>query len=252
AISERAYEDAPIGKTASQVACRIYDPWAANHVRFKKLLLDTASAVATATLQIPLYLDLKPSTPKVASFTQLVEDDTIKLDPVFYKQGWKKTMFADLSGFAKAPCTISVSENAQILPGDRTLLYKGISAAVCTSKSETVSDQDSASVSRGESKRQSVCGSCSINFATVSTAFVRRGFGTLGAGLKMVTAVAQFFQAGNDPSAKAKTKTINVAHVVAAYQRYGLIPDRCVKDLAKGKVCEEKREPTRVTKRTSK
>lgn len=216
---------------AGPVACKIYDPWAETHRRVKKLLIDTASAIATGVLQVPLYLDLTPSVPKVASFKQLVDSNAIRLDPIFMHESWKKTMFLDVGRLAQAPCTISISDGGNGASRDNNYLFKGITASTCSSHTDVTSTQDALAVTQAKTSRESVCGSCSINFETVSVVAARAGFGVVGAGLRMVGALAQFFRSNSNPYQKPKSVTIRPEFLVAAYQRYGGIPDKCVRAL---------------------
>ena len=196
---------------AGQVACRAYDPWAETHRRYKKLLLDAASAVVTGVAQVPLFLDLTPSTPRVASFKQLLDSDAVRLDPVFWHDGWKKTLYADLGSLTGAPCMISISEGGALQASDKSYVFKGISAGLCTSRSENHTLRDGAAVTTAKASRQSVCGACSLNFATVSTAAARSGFGVLGSGIRMMGALVQFFKSNKDPFSSPKSLTITAS-----------------------------------------
>ena len=222
----------------STVACKIFDPWAESQLRYKKLMLDATFAVVGGFTGIPIFLNIEPTTERVISFQQLLDQDQVKLDPVFADRDWKKTAMLDLGQLANAPCTIAISNSQNINIADPILLFKGISTKLCTTSKDGSTTQNSIGITGQKNKERSMCGQCSLNFERVALTQVRNSYSLMRGGLRLLSGMIDFFKNGQDPLKSKKELNINPRYAAQAFNKNeGKIPDECMYELTNGAPC---------------
>ncbi len=218
------------------VACQVYNPYAFEQVRKKKLITDLISAVASGALYLPFYLKVDYQIPKFASFEQLVNDGHVDYDPKLITQKSLKTLVVDFGPWAHSPCAIMVSQNPQLGMTQAVYAFHGLSVGYCAQGGKNDSRADAYGLSKVEPVGHSACGTCQISFEQVAVSTVATGFNSFRFGIRLVDALNDFFRAGSSPEIP-RALEVNPKYVADTYTKYQSIPDDCVYELAHNARC---------------
>ncbi len=224
---------------AERTACKVYDPW----FKTKQLLFNLFVNLGQAAMSpfIPgagvfASLDLQPG--RVVSFKQLIEEGKIQYDVKRERASIFRGLVADLGPLIGVPCRVSITRDFEN-PYDY-LSFAGITVGGCYNRNEGNLDVYSASdFGDPNISRVNACASCTINFGTVSSSLTAIGnfVPYVGAGLFLFDGMVRLYNSLKDPDNIPRTWQANPTYVLDTYRRFGNIPKRCVKELARDQQC---------------
>lgn len=220
---------------AERTACRVYDPWYKTKQTMFHFFTDMAQgALATVTPGVLFAkFDLKPG--QVVSFNQLVKDGKIVYDTKYNKAKVQASLTADFGNLLGVPCAVTVS-NGEINPYD-IIQFSGISARACNEKERNLVNVSTASdITPNDQKKSSQCVVCALNFETISTSAATLSQ-TAGPQFFLVRALVRLYRGLSDTLNIPRSWEANPEYVLATFNRFGKIPDSCVRSLGNGKAC---------------
>ncbi len=222
--------------SAGAVTCQIYNPWAFEQLRKKRLVSDVISALISGALYLPFYLKIDYQIPKVASFNELVKNGNVQYDANLISTKTLKTLVLDLGPWAAAPCSVVVSENPHLSVSQAVYAFHGVSAGVCKQGGTNDAVGDAFGVRKADTVGSSVCGACQISFEKVAIGLVASNFNTFRFGVRFLDATYDYFRSANS-SEMPYALEVNPKYVAETYTKYESIPDECVFELAHNAKC---------------
>lgn len=220
---------------AERTACRVYDPWYKTKQTMFNFFTDMAQGALATVAPGVLFakFDLKPG--KVVSFNQLVKDGKIVYDARYNKAKVQASLTADFGNLLGIPCAVTVS-NGEPNPYDY-IQFTGISARACNENEKNQVNVSSASdISPNDQKKSSQCIVCALNFETISQSAVTLSQ-TAAPQFFIVRALVRLYRGLKDTLNIPHSWETNPQFALATYKRFGTIPDKCVRDLIKGRAC---------------
>lgn len=236
-LSSDSVATTPIAPNSNAaVSCKVYNPFAYEQLRKKKLITDLISSVASGALLLPFYLKMDFQIPKFSSFEQLVSDGHVDYDPKLVSEKSIKTLVVDFGPWAKSPCSLVVSQDPHLNIRQSVYAFHGISGNLCSQTGDNNAKGDVFGLDKPETIGHSTCGTCQISFEQVAVGTVTSGFNSFRFGIRLVDTLNDFFRAGNS-SEMPKALEVNPKYVADTYTQYHSIPDECVYELAHNARC---------------
>lgn len=228
---------------AEMTACKMYDPWFVKNKTRKIFMADLANTALFGWNNIPVYLDIDYSAPKVTSFKKLMEDGTIKFAPHLRESKMKKALLADFGPLLGAPCAVHIAPNSD--KAFNFYAFAGIAVNYCKVNMKTGAQAESPSeITQDDPKDSTYCAGCVMNFVGVASAASVTGsampINPLKFGVFLFRAIYKFTRGMKDKVNVPRTFEINLNNVIEANTRFGgKIPEYCAEPLSRGLKCFE-------------
>ncbi|WP_413577645.1 hypothetical protein ACLVWU_04420 [Bdellovibrio sp. HCB290] len=251
AVSKYADAFLPVSSTVSSPdifnpyaelkACKIYDPWYQTRRANKRLFADLTSTALFGWNALPMYVDVDFAAPKVTSLKQLIDNGSVKFDPVLQKSKMQYSILADFGPLVGAPCAVSIAPNSA--KAFNFYAFNGITMNYCKSNSDgTAIGETNGNVNNSQPHSRSYCGGCSINFVGVTSSAAMTSGGWLPVnpiklGIYFFRSIHRFVQAKKDKVNIPIASEVNLKRVAETYQKHGFIPEYCVEQLGAGVGC---------------
>ena len=219
---------------AERLACKVYDPWYKTQQTLVGFFSDIANAGMAYFTNTFLYanVDLMPG--KVTSFKTMVEDGTIKYDPIKNPKELSAALSVDFGPLFGVPCSISIS--GPRLRQNSLYRYTGVTVGAChQSQKQDFNVYAASDIETEKPKKSNFCFDCQLNFE--SAASLVYGFGPVTSALYIVRAFVRLFKGLNDPDDVPRSWNLNLKHLLETYTKFGEVPQKCVGKLSQGKRC---------------
>lgn len=220
---------------AERTVCKVYDPWYKSKSIMTKFVSDISQAAISYFTPGVLYSNFSLKPGYVTSFNKMIKDGKILFDKKMSKQKIIKDLAVEFGPLLGAPCAVSISKdrsNVQDL-----YHFVGVSVGLCSNSENSQIDVYSAGDIRvNEPDKGGACFSCRLNFESISNSLSFFDV-TLGPAFYMVRAFVRLFKSYKDPHNISRSYNVDFDKLIETHRRYGIIPEKCVKKLRKGKSC---------------
>lgn len=228
---------------AEMTACKMYDPWFVKNKTRKIFMADLANTALFGWNNIPVYIDVDYSAPKVTSFKKMMDEGVIKFSPNIRESKAKMALLADFGPLLGAPCAVHIAPNSD--KAFNFYAFSGIALNYCKVNMKSGAKAENPSeITQDNPDDSTYCAGCVMNFVGVSSAASSVGNGLpinpLKFGVFLFRAIYKFVKGMKDKVNVPKTYVINLDHVREAHARFGgKLPDYCAEPLSRGLKCFE-------------
>ena len=225
-------------------ACKMYDPFAMKKRAWKLFVSDLSTAILYgSTCGAFAFRMIEPSTKKISSFKEIVEDNISKYTPITKKNSALIELGANFDFLSSVPCRVSLSNS---ISGSISMpFFSGFSVGVCKGKSFQLSSDGennsmlSPSVTGKTRKRCFRCGMHFEQWSSMLCKATRGATGPLIAGVGIFQGVLRLFSnLTNNPNI-LKVNTVSIDQVSSSFKDYGEIDKSCHRKLKRGVSCRK-------------